>query len=194
MAITRTEAASALRDVEETTARTHEMRGYRYASPHLIVWGAVWVVGYLSMGVLPQPQWGWVWLPLDVIGFVASCVLAGRMAGGGGKGGASGGMSRGQGRGAMAVTMLFVTLFACAIYVVFEPTRPEPFLVLPALLLGLVYVAAGVWKMRRLAWIGAAVFMLTMAGYLLFQPWLAFWIAGVGGGGLILGGLWLRRA
>jgi hypothetical protein len=94
----------------------------------------------------------------------------------------------------MAVTMLFVTLFACAVYVVFAPTRPEPFLVLPALLLGLVYVVAGVWKMQRLAWIGAAVFLLTMAGYLLLQPWLSFWIAGVGGGGLILGGLWLRRA
>ena len=190
MAITQSEAATALQDVEETTSRAYEMRGYRYASPHLILWGAIWAVGYVLMGLLPQAQWGWIWLPLDIAGFVASFAMAGRATGAT----RPAGTLRGPGRGPLAVTMVFVTLFACAVYLVFAPTGPEPFLVLPALLLGLVYVAAGAWKMRRLAWIGGAVFVLTMTGYFLFQPWLAFWIACVGGGGLILGGLWLRRA
>jgi hypothetical protein len=38
------------------------------------------------------------------------------------------------------------------------------------------------------------VFAASLVGYFFFQPWLAFWMAAVGGGGLFVGGLWLRRA
>jgi hypothetical protein len=190
MSITRAEAATALRDVEETTARTYEMRGYRYASPHLILWGSIWALGYTLMGVLPQAQWGWVWIPLDLAGFCGSLAIANR----GKAGRLPGGEAHGAGRGPLVVTLLFGALFIGAVYAVFAPSTPEPYLVFPPLLLGLVYVAAGSWKMRRLAWIGGAVFLLTLAGYLLLKPWLAFWIAAVGGGGLLLGGLWLRKA
>ena len=34
---------------------------------------------------------------------------------------------------------------------------------------------------------------VTMAGFVYAKPWLPFWIAAAGGGGLILGGLWMRR-
>ena len=35
--------------------------------------------------------------------------------------------------------------------------------------------------------------MLSLIGFFFLQPWLAYWLAGVGGGGLVLG-VWLRRA
>jgi hypothetical protein len=93
----------------------------------------------------------------------------------------------------LMITMLFIALFIVSAYAVFAPVTSEPYLVFPALVLGLVYVVAGAWRMPRLAWIGAAVFVATMAGFLFFRPMLAFWIAAVGGGGLMLGGLWLRK-
>jgi hypothetical protein len=36
--------------------------------------------------------------------------------------------------------------------------------------------------------------VLTFVGFLISAQYLAFWIAAVGGGGLIVSGLWLRSA
>jgi hypothetical protein len=189
MSMSPAEAATALREVDETTARTVAMKGYRHVSPHLLLWGAIWVIGYVLMGLEPRQQWGWVWLPLDLLGMVGSAILGSlaRAAARSGRG------STDLPPGPLLVSLLFVGLFMAAVYIVFAPTATEPYLVLPPLVLGLVYVVAGAWRMQRLAWIGAAVFLLTMVGFLFFKPWLSFWIAAVGGGGLVLGGLWLRK-
>lgn len=189
MNISQAEAASALRDVDAATARMIEMRAYGYASPHLILWGLIWIVGYALMGALPQKDWGWIWLPLDLVGVVGSVTIGQRS----GRMKAAAGSTTGPGLGTMMAVMLFVVLFIFAVYAVFAPTTPEPYLVFPAMVFGLVYVAAGAWKMPRLAWVGAAVFALSVAGFLLLKPYLAYWIAAVGGGGLVLGGLWLRK-
>ena len=42
--------------------------------------------------------------------------------------------------------------------------------------------------------IGAAVIALTLIGYLWAGPWFELWMAFVNGGGLLLGGLWMRRS
>jgi hypothetical protein len=184
-----TEAASALREVDETTARTVAMKGYRNASPHLMLWGAIWILGYVLMGIEPKQNWGWVWLPLDLVGVVGSAVIGSRMRSAVGAGVSPSSLPLAP----LMVTMLFIALFIVSAYAVFAPTTSEPYLVFPALVLGLVYVVAGAWRMPRLAWIGAAVFVATMVGFLFFRPMLPFWIAAVGGGGLVLGGLWLRK-
>ena len=189
MAITQAEAASALREVEAATDRTVTMRAYSFASPHLILWGLVWILGYGLMGTLPPEQWGLVWAPLNGVGAGGSALIGWRTRHAAHRAGL-----RAPGVCAMLIAMFFVCLFIVAVYVVFAPTRPEPYLVVPALVLGLVYVVAGVWKMRRMAMIGGAVFVLALAGYALLQPYLAYWLAAVGGGGLVLGGLWLRKA
>jgi hypothetical protein len=188
MTISQAEAATALRDIEETTARTVEMRAYRHASPHLVLWGLIWVVGYALMGLLPIHQWALVWLPLDLAGVAGSVVIMSRARARSPRAAAAGPSPL-----PMLVTMLFIFLFVTSVYVVFAPSRHEPYLVFPALVLGLVYVVLGAWKMRRMAWIGAAVFLLAMAGFLFLRPWLPFWLAAVGGGGLVAGGLWLRK-
>jgi hypothetical protein len=193
MNISQAEAASALRDVDAATARTIEMRAYGYASPHLILWGLIWIVGYALMGALPQKDWGWIWLPLDLAGIVGSVMLGQRSRRMKAAAGSATGSGTGPGMGTMMAVMLFVVLFVFAVYAVFAPTTPEPYLVFPAMVVGLVYVAAGAWKMPRLALVGAAVFALSVAGFLFLKPHLAYWIAAVGGGGLVLGGLWLRN-
>ncbi|HEY0013395.1 MAG TPA: hypothetical protein VGB79_11170 [Allosphingosinicella sp.] len=188
MAISQAEAASALREVDATTARTIEARAYNYASPHLLLWGAVWIVGYAAMGVRPMEEWGFIWMALDFAGVAGSAAIGAHA-----RTLARPAAVRPPSLGALVVSLLFIALFVAAVFTVFAPARPEPYLVFPALLLGLVYVVAGSWKMRRFAWIGAAVFVLAMIGFLMLKPYLAFWIAAVGGGGLVLGGLWLRK-
>ena len=47
------------------------------------------------------------------------------------------------------------------------------------------------WRMLPL---GLALIALTTLGYFMLPNHFLYWMAGVGGGGLILGGLWLRSA
>lgn len=188
--ISRAEAAGALREVEATEARAIEARGYSHASPHLILWGIAWIAGYALCGVTRPERWGLVWLPVDLAGIAGSFLIASRA-----HANHRGGASRAWTYFWPSFTvMLSAAAFLGALFFVFRPATPEPYLLLPALLLGLIYVVLGAWQMRRTAWIGAAIFILSFAGFLFLKPILAFWIAAVGGGGLVLGGLWLRKA
>lgn len=191
MGISRTEAAAALTDIESTTGRSHQMRGYRVAGPILMAWGAIWIVGYLAMGLLPAEHISLVWLPLDILGVLATLLLArrGRSAQNAGRGAGQSGLGWRSAAGALTVMV-----FAGVTFTLFRPVSSSVALVYPGVLCGLIYVTLGVWRMPRFMWIGAAMAAASLIGYALFQPWLAFWMAGVGGGGLMLGGFWMRRA
>ena len=184
MGISRSEAASALTDIDSTAGRSRLLKSYHVAGPILMLWGVIWAIGYSGMGLLPAEQWNMIWLPLDVLGVVATILLSrrGRSAGRAGAG------------WRMGAGILTIMAFVTATYLVFQPTSVEPAIVYPGLMTGLVYAGVGIAFAPRYLWIGATVFAATLIGYFAFQPWLAFWMAAVGGGGLFVGGLWLRGA
>ncbi|WP_165190912.1 hypothetical protein [Caulobacter soli] len=184
MGISKSEAASALTDIERTAGRGRLLKGYHVAGPILMAWGVIWAIGYSGMGLLPPERWSLIWLPLDVLGVVATLLLS--------RGGKSG--ARTSQAWKIWASVLAIMAFMIATYVVFQPTSVEPAIVYPGLMTGLVYAGVGIAFAPRYLWIGGAVFIATLVGYFAFQPWLAFWMAAVGGGGLIAGGLWLRRA
>ena len=59
----------------------------------------------------------------------------------------------------------------------------------------LIYCIAGLWFGPAFIAIGLGITVLTLIGYF-FVTGFAFllWMAAVNGGGLILGGLWMRRS
>ena len=191
MVITSTEAAAALRDIAQTDRRTRVSGAYHVASPHLILWGMVWAAGYTACGLTPPEKWGMVWLPLILVGVVGAVVL-GMRAGSARPGGAPGAVGFSVGK---SVTLAFaISLFMGSVYFVFAPVSPLPYLVFPALITALIYVLlGGLLGLPRYLWIGAIMFLVTMIGFVYAKPFLPFWIAAAGGGGLILGGLWMRR-
>jgi hypothetical protein len=88
MGISKTEAASALADIESTAGRGRLLKGYQIGGPILMVWGVVWALGYTAMGALPAERWGLSWLALDAIGIVTTVLLSrARPAQGGAKAG-----------------------------------------------------------------------------------------------------------
>lgn len=184
MVISRTEAASALTDIESTAGRGRLMKGYHVAGPILMAWGVIWALGYAGMGLLPAEKWGLLWLPLDVIGIVASVLLGRR-----GKGKAAAGQAW-----KMWAVALAICAFMTATYAVFQPTSSDTLIVFPGMIAGLVYAGFGIAAAPRYLWIGTAVFAASLIGFFFFQPYLAFWMAAVGGGGLFVSGLWLRGA
>jgi len=191
MAISSTEAAAALRDIAQTDRRTRVSGAYHVASPHLILWGLIWAAGYTASGLTPPEKWGLVWLPLIALGAIGAMVLGMRT---GGQRGQAGAEKADFSAGRAATLALAIALFVGSVYVVFQPVSPLPYLVFPALITALIYVLLGaLLGLPRYTAIGAVMFLVTMAGFLYAQPVLPFWIAAAGGGGLILGGLWMRK-
>jgi hypothetical protein len=191
MAISSTEAAEALRDIAQTDRRTRVSGAYHVASPHLILWGLIWAAGYTGSGLTPPEKWGLVWLPLILVGVVGAIAL-GRRAGAGRATGSS--TAAGFSVGKSVTLALAIGLFMGSVYFVFQPATPLPYLVFPALITALIYVLlGGLLGLPRYVAIGAIMFLVTMIGFIYAKPYLPFWIAIAGGGGLVLGGLWMRR-
>ena len=58
----------------------------------------------------------------------------------------------------------------------------------------LFYIIAGLWVGHAFVAIGLAISALTLIGYFCVGNWFEPWMAVVNGGGLMLGGLWMRRS
>ncbi len=185
MVISQSEAAESLADVERVGRRTQVTNAYQAASPFLILWGLVWIAGYTATGLTTPALWGWVWLPAIIVGVVGSIVVGGRM----GRMGARSG--QGQGWGSLGISLICCA-FMASVYYVFQPTSTMPYLVFPALVVSLIYGIVGCLGMPRFALIGAGVFAVVMLALVFAPQFMAFWIAGAAGGGLVLGGLWMR--
>lgn len=184
--VSKHEAQAALSDIDNVTRRGMALKSYRHAGPFLMLWGVVWGLGYLGMARLAPEHWGWLWLGLDAAGVVGSLILAPK---------------RGTERHAavkpwrMLAGMVACMAFILAIVAVFPKTELLPYIALPGLFVGFLYTVMGVvGAAPRYVWIGATVFIATLGGYYLWPQYLAEWLALVGGGGLFLGGLWLRSA
>ncbi len=185
MNITPTEAAEALRDIDATALRSREFKSYRIAAPYFFIWGVIWILGYGATGL--SPRYGIAWLPLTFIGVVLNAYIGWRN-------------RRQESGSARQGTMWWATfiafaLFIAATYAILPPHEVNQMNAFPALVTAMAYGLAGIWSNRpRLIWLGAAVAAATMGGYFFLAPWFAFWMAAVGGGGLILTGFWMRTA
>ena len=176
------DATSALRDIDRVAERTQQLNSYRIAGPIVMLWGLVWIVGYGGMGLLESHYWDKLWLIAELAGVVGTILLLR---------GVKGRSKAGKWR--MLAIPLAIMAFVAATLWVFQPTPHNGVLVFPALVSGLVYVVVGAFRMTRFVWIGAAMTASALVGYAFFAPWRTFWIAGFGGLGLVLGGLWMRQ-
>ena len=188
MTISADDARAALRTIHESADQSQAFRGYRRGAPHFFVWGAIWVVCYGACGF--DPNLGFIWFPATVLGMAASAVIGRRTK-------MTGGELRepAQFGRAMWATFLAFGLFITATYAILRPHDLNQFNAFPALVTGMAYTLAGLWMRRyRLLFVGIMLAAATMIGFFYLGPWLAYWLAAVGGGALILTGFWMRQA
>ena len=57
-----------------------------------------------------------------------------------------------------------------------------------------LYTIVGLWVGAAFVAIGLGITALTLVGYFFVGAWFDLWMAVVNGGGLVLGGLWMRRS
>lgn len=183
--VSKQEAQAALSQIEDVTRRGMTLRGYRHAGPILMLWGVIWAVGYMGMAKLAPNYWGWLWLGLDMIGFTGTLMLTPKVIGGGGAP---------VQRWRMSLGMAAGVAFVLAIVAIFPKTDLLPYLALPGLFVGFIYMALGAIMAPRYIWIGLGIFVATLVGFFFWPSHLAEWMAVVGGCGLIVSGLWLGSA
>jgi hypothetical protein len=184
MPLSPTEAADTLRDISKTEQRSSTAYGYRTAAPHLILWGVVWAIGYGTTAA--KLRWDPLWPLLVLSGSLGSFWIGWRM-------------SRGRPKKAFdwrfGATFAAIVLFISAVFVVMPPRTDAQIGAFFPILVAFYYALIGIWtRGARMLIAGALLAILTLIGFLYLQNQFALWMTVVGGGGLILGGLWLRSA
>jgi hypothetical protein len=177
------EAQVALADIESVAGKVKQSSWYRCASTSIILWGFLVAVGYCATQFAPR-SWALIWLTVDGIGIVATIALQAYSA-----------RTRGQGFNPRLLLAILICIGFGLIWTRllgrFRARASEAFW--PTLFM-FGYAIAGLWMGPALVVIGLSITALTVAGYLWIDAWFELYLALVAGGGLMLCGLWMRRA
>ena len=187
MTLSPDQAAQSLQEIDQTGRRSASAYGYAHASPFFILWGLVWIVGYGGTGLLPPHLTSYLWAVADGAGILGSIWIGRRMAS---QGNAT---EKGLFRYRFLGVFFIVALFITGVMLVMGPTTGEQGGAFAALLVALLYGLVGLWQGLRFLITGAVIAVLTLAGFFYLHAHFFTWMAAVGGGALILAGLWLRK-
>ena len=181
MPLSPNEAADALRDISQTESRSAKAYGYHMMSPHLLLWGAIWLAEY--GGFYLDPRRSWLFSALSLVGVAGSFLIGWRM-----KRGRANDYSWRYG-----ATIGVAFLFVSAIFAIFHPVSDRQIGAFFPLLVALLYVLMGIWgNAFRMGVTGLALGVITLVGYFDFPATFMLWMAIAGSGALVLGGLWMR--
>jgi hypothetical protein len=178
------EAASALSDIDAIARRVRQSTIYNLASLILIMWGVLVFAGYLVTYLSPRHA-GYAWLAVYTAGTAGTIVISGFNR-------ARSGIRTFDIR-MFAAFLLFVAfgIFSSVWLGHFGPRQLGTFWPIYFML---VYTIVGLWVGRAFVAIGLGIIGLTLIGYFFVGAAFDLWMAFVNGGGLILGGLWMRRS
>jgi hypothetical protein len=192
MSISRDEAAAALGEIEQAGGRARTVQMYSAAAPFLILWGCIWLFANATVDLAP-PWGGRAWMAGLVVGTVLTLYWTIRnsltwkhrypM---------SGHERAAIGRRASLLGVTLVSFFP-AMLAVAGPLSGRQVNALISLLWAFVYMAAGAFIGWRLFAIGVVTAAAILFGYFFLHTHYGLWMAIVGGGALIAGGLWLRK-
>jgi len=178
------QAADALSDIDDIVRRVRQSQIYDTASQLMLLWGALVFAGNLVTYLTPRYA-DYAWLLVYVGGIVGSAAVSVVNR-------AKSGVRSFDLRIFAAYLMFFAFGFFCVnVLGHFTPRQLGTFWPIYFMLM---YCMAGLWFGYAFIAIGLAVTALTLIGYYFIGAAFPLWMAFVNGGGLILGGLWMRRS
>ena len=187
MTVSKGDALSVLNDIESTKRRSRMLFRYRLASPYLLLWGALWIVAG-AVGALAPENAGFGWTAVDAVGFIGTAWLILRQARRGGERGERLRLLR------YAATFAVLAAFVGLTLMVFAPVSGADVNMLITLVVAAGYTTVGCWAGLRYAAVGVALAGLAVGVFHLAPAMVPLIVPFIGGGALILGGLWMRRA
>ena len=177
------EAASALSDIESIVHRVRQSRIYNLASLMLVMWGALIFAGNIASFVWPRTA-GYVWIAVNVTGIAGSFAISAFSY-------QRTGIRTFDIRTLVAFLLFLIFGIFCSGFGHFTPRQLDTFWPIYFML---VYTIAGLWVGLAFVAIGLGITAMTLIGYFFVGDWFHLWMAFVNGGGLVLGGLWMRRS
>lgn len=177
------EAVSALSDIDGIVRRVRQSRIYNLASLLMVLWGVLVFAGNVTSFLWPRAA-GYVWLAVYAAGIAGSLAIS-----------AFGYPKTGVRTFDLRMLVAFLLFLAfgmfCGWLGHFTPRAMGTFWPIYFML---VYAIVGLWVGYAFVVIGVAITALTLVGYFFVGNWFEPWMAVVNGGGLVLGGLWMRRS
>ena len=168
-----------LRVIRQVMERTRRATG-RQGGWFMVLWGAVWFVGFLGNQFLPAENAGILWAVADIAGDIGSIWIAAR--------------SRRQQRLSSTIwrPLLFwfisLLVFDGLLIWLFDLQPGRDIAVLILLTIALNFVQIGVFATWKLSLIGLLIAALTVGSVLLFPAYFNLIMAFLGGGLLIVSG------
>jgi hypothetical protein len=192
MNVSRQDASDALDAISIAERRARQVKGYREASPFLIVWGLAWMVANIICDLAPQYA-GRAWLGVVAAGTLVTFLLVFLQSKRVRTQHFFTPAQRVQYR--RRAFMLGVTImgFFPAMLTVLSPLSARQQDAFISMTWAFVYMAAGCWLGPRLFITGLVTVAAILGGYLFLQEHFFLWMALVGGGSLVLAGMWLRK-
>jgi hypothetical protein len=184
MSIDSKQATEALNEIDAIVRRVRQSRVYDLASRMAILWGVLVFAGNIATHVWPR-HGGYIWITVNAIGVVGTFAVS-----------AFGYPRTAERPLDMRALVAFLLFFAFGHFFTtvlghFSPRQLGTFWPIYFMLL---YSIAGLWMGYAFIAIGLGITALTLIGYYFSGDWFALWMAVVNGGGLVLGGLWMRRS
>ena len=202
MEISQQEARESLGQVEQAVQRTRKMLAYGGADTLFIVWGVIWVLGFLGNHFSPIVKLGnyvgpvfaqWLWIILIAAGIVISVVVEKRRMPVKSPLGKRIGWFWG-------LLYVYVSLWIglCHPFMKVQGHAQSMMLyrhfgAIAATVPMFAYVVMGLWLDHFMIWIGLAVTALTLLGLFLLPAYFWLWMAITGGGTLMGTGIFIRN-
>jgi hypothetical protein len=187
MNISPTEAEEALTAIQAMMQKTRRAISSSGAYKFLILWGTIWMIGFLGSQFLPKEIANYVWIGLDILGGILSAVIGVRM-----KRGVrtSAPTTSGQRIGIFWLLLFFYCV--AAIFVAW-PVDGKQFAMFIILFVTVGWIAMGLLLSFASVWWGLALLGLSLFSYFLLNDYFYFIMAFVGGGGMIALGIYVRN-
>ncbi len=184
MSIESREAAAALNDIEQIARHVRQSTIYQVSSLLIIMWGVLVFAGNLATWLSPRNA-SYAWYTVYVAGIAGSFAVSAFDR-------ARTGIRSFDIRMLLAHLLFFAFGFFCVLVLGhFTPRQQGTFWPIYFML---VYTLVGLWVGPAFVAIGLGITALTLIGYFFIGEAFPLWMAFVNGGGLVLGGLWMRRS
>lgn len=183
MTIDSKQATEALNEIDAIVRRVRQSRIYNLASLMAILWGVLVFAGNIATYVWPR-YGGYIWVTVNTAGVVGSIAV-----------GALSYPRKAEPTFDIRVLVAVLLFFAFGVFctTVLGHFTPRQLATFWPVYFMLLYSIAGLWTGYAFVAIGVGITALTLIGYFYTGEAFPLWMAFVNGGGLILGGLWMRR-
>ncbi len=186
MNISPTEAEQALEAIQNIMEKTRWAILNSGAYIFQIVWGFIWLLGFLGNHFFDLKTSGFIWMGLDILGGVLSVIVGIRM---GQNVRSPSGTVIGK---RIAWFWLLLFLYCFALRAVVSPLDGKQMAMLIILFVMIGWIAMGLLLSLDSVWWGLVITSLSLIGYFLLPDIFYLWMAFLGGGGMIALGIYIR--